>query len=45
MLEVMAKSAERTLMRRKPTPNAMMQIITGSIMLVMTRRAMDSSPS
>jgi len=37
MLEVMANMAESTLMRRKATPAAMTMIITGSIMLVMTR--------
>jgi hypothetical protein len=43
MLEVIANMAERTLSSRKPTPRAMMMIMTGSIMLVRTRRAMLSS--
>ena len=43
ILAVMANMAESTLSRRKPTPTAMTMISTGSIMLVMTRKAMLSS--
>src|SRR5208282_1494668 len=43
ILEVIANMAESTLSRRNPTPTAMTMMSTGSIMLVMTRRAIASS--
>src|SRR5581483_9092946 len=45
MLEVIENSADSTATRRKPTPSAMTQISTGSIMLIMTLSAMFNSPS
>src|SRR5947209_19618037 len=43
MFDVIANMAESTLTRRNPTPRAIIMIITGSIMLVSTRKAMASS--